>query len=205
MKKNLLRNKWLLFGGLGLLGLLLIGTRFLNKESRISILPKPTPTPLVRPTMIPLPEKVLDWQVYTQRQYGFSIYYPDEWDVVEKKQNPPDLAIKVYPKRWAGQQLPWATSANVTVDSSKLAKDEFEKFQKREKQAILDNKVENKNFAGENCFEVTSELPNTGGFGSEILCLKNNLVFRFQIFSYYPPKTEKELAEEILLTFRFLN
>ncbi|PJE68787.1 hypothetical protein COU96_02965 [Candidatus Shapirobacteria bacterium CG10_big_fil_rev_8_21_14_0_10_38_14] len=198
--------------GIVIAGLILLGLAVANWWVFVFNPQPPAPIPAV-PTVMPTPELLVtptpdataDWQIYTDRQYGFSIKYPQNWEIEKTNPNPPDLAVKVYPERWAGQQLPWATSANIIVDSSSQAKDEFGKLKNKEKRTILDNEVEEIVFAGNNCLEVTSKLPDAGGFGPQILCLKSNLVYQLQVFSLYPPKKEKELAEQILLTFSFLR
>ncbi len=182
-----------------------------NRQSPTPMPAVPTPTATPTPELLATPtsDATADWQIYTNRQYGFSVKYPQKWSLDETKPNPPDLAVKIYPDRWRGQQLPWATSANITVDSTQSARDEFNKFKNvdsiKEETAILDNKIEEIDFAGTKCLKITSRLPDVGGFGPQIICQNNNLVYHLQVFSFYPPKKEKELAEQILLRFSFLK
>lgn len=184
--------------------LLVVMLKYQSASASLTMLPTVAPTPVSESVMIEEDEAHVDWQVYTARDYGFSVKFPAGWETEETRAKPPDLAVKIYPSRWAGQQLPWANSANIIVDASKLARGEFEKVKAGQKPYNLDNEIKEVVFATEKCFEVTSKLPSTGGFGPETWCLKNGRVYKFQIFAYYKGQGEKELAEEILTTFKFL-
>jgi len=217
-----LAPRWLIFTGTIFLGIIVVSSLALTAiryqqqqkiQSRVKsvsqkavLIPTATPTVPSKPTATPtIVSRYLEWQLYTHRGFGFQIRYPEDWEFAEARSQPPDVHLRVYPSRWRGQQLPWATSANIKVDSSQHAKTEFEKLQNRQEDVIWDSKVETIDLAGVKCLRVTSQLPNTGGFGPETWCWQNNLVYKFQVFAYYPPKSEKDLAEEILQTFRFLK
>lgn len=210
LKQKKLPLKKVVVGSLILLVLIIVGRTILfvpRPTSKTAVVPTPLPSavPTLLADKLEEDEVTVDWQIYTQRQFNFSVKYPPEWEFVETESDPPDLAVKIYPERWRGQQLPWATSANITIDSSRSKKEEFNQLKGRKEEAVLDNQVEDVNFAGQACLQVTPKLPRTGGFGPRILCLKNNLVYQLQVFSYYLSRGEKELAEQILLTFKFLN
>ena len=162
----------------------------------ISEEPVVTPTPVSSlTTATPTPDLTADWQVYTSRQYGYSIKYPLDWRLDETYPEPPDSIVKIYSTRWK-HNFPWGMSLNITVDSSEPAREEPHTF---------DNEIEEVVFAGHDCLKVTTRLPKTGRFGPRTICLKNNLVYQVQTFSYFPSAQEKELVEVSILTFRFLR
>lgn len=189
---------------LGFLGLVIVvGLVFLvSKQPPLSKTSVATPTPEL--VMSPIPDFAEDWQIYTNRQYGYSVRYPQEWKVDETRPQPPDSIVKVYSSRWE-HYYPWGVSVNITVDSTDSTKKHFDKLHRREESVVSDNEIEEIIFAGVNCLKVTSKLPPVGGFGSQTLCLRNNFVYKIQTFVYSPSVEEKKLGEQVILTFRFLN
>lgn len=198
---------------LGILGLIIVtGLVFLVfkkawltpvfKSSFFSRTPAVTPTPEL--VVSPIPDFAASWQIYTNRRYGYSVKYPQEWKVDETNLNPPDLIVKICSPRWQ-HHYPWGASVNITVDSTESIRNHFDKLRIREESVASDNEIEDIIFAGTKCFRVTSKLPKAGGFGPQTLCLRNNYVYKIQTFVYSPSVEEKKLGEQIILTFRFLN
>ena len=181
-----------------------VGLVFLVLKHQLPLSGTPAVTPTPELTVSPIPDFAADWQIYTNRQYGYSVYYPQEWKLDETKPNPPDLMVKIYSPRWQ-HWYPWGVSVNITLDSSKATRDYFDKLSEREEPFVSDNKIEESIFAGVKCLKVTSKLPKAGGFGPETFCLRNNFVYKIQTFVYSPSTGEEELGDQILLTFRFLN
>lgn len=188
-----------------ILGLVfVVGLAFLvfKQQPPFSKAPTVTPTPELVVSLIP--DFAKDWQIYTNRQYGYSVRYPQEWKLDETKPSPPDSIVKIYSPRWQ-HNFPWGASVNITVDSTEATRRHFDKLRRREEPVALDNEIEEIVFAGVNCLKVTSKLPKVGGFGPQTLCLRNNLVYKIQTFVYSPSAEEKRLGEQIFETFRFLN
>ncbi|HUS59757.1 MAG TPA: hypothetical protein VMX76_00005 [Nevskiaceae bacterium] len=192
--------------GLGLLVLVVVaGLVFLVfKQPPVSRVPIAVPTFTPNLLVSPIPDFADDWQIYTNRQYSYSVCYPPEWQIDETRPQPPDSIVKVYSPRWE-HHYPWGVSVNITVDSADSARNHFDKLRSREESVVSDNEIEDITFAGISCLKVTSKLPKAGGFGSQTVCFKNNLVYQIQTFVYSPSAEEKELGEQVILTFRFLN
>lgn len=171
---------------------------------RSPFLGAPTVTPTPELVVSPIPDFAKDWQIYTNRQDGYSVRYPPGWQIDESRPQPPDLIVKIYSPRWQ-HNFPWGVSVNITVDSTESARRHFDKLRRREELVALDNEIEEIVFAGVNCLKVTSKLPKVGGFGPQTFCLRNNLVYKVQTFVYSPSVEEKRLGEQVFETFRFLN
>lgn len=190
---------------LSFLGLVIaVGLVFLVFKQQPPLSKTPVATPALELVVNPIPDFAVSWQIYTNRQYGYSVRYPPEWQIDETRPQPPDSIVKVYSPRWE-HHYPWGVSVNITVDSADSAKKHFNKLRSREKSVVSDNEIEDIIFAGINCLKVTSKLPKAGGFGPQTVCFKNNLVYQIQTFVYSPSVEEKKLGEQVFETFRFLN
>lgn len=190
---------------LSFLGLVIaVGLVFLVFKQPLPLSKTPVATPTPELVVSYIPAFAEDWQVYTNRQYGYSVRYPPEWQVDETRPQPPDSIVKIYSPRWK-HRFPWGVSVNITVDSSESTRNHFAKLRSREESVVSDNEIENIAFAEINCLKVTNKLPKAGGFGPQTVCFKNNLVYQIQTFVYSPSVEEKKLGEQIFGTFRFLN
>lgn len=183
----------IILGGGVIFALIIVGLRYQTSQKQVAFSQLPTEKAEQPPLQEEkLPVGLENWQIFINREYDFSFYYPTDWLVSQSQSPPSGLVIKVFPQRWQGQQEPWATSANIEVSSQ------------QEEVFSNDSEVEAIEFAGQSCQQVTSKLPQTGGFGPQIICIKNGLSYKLQVFAYYKTAGEPETAQQILETFRFL-
>ena len=84
------RSKGILWIGIALLVLALVGVGayFLgSRKTATTVTPEPVLTQIPTPT----PDSTANWKIYTTREYGYSVKYPPDWEVVEAKPpNTPD-------------------------------------------------------------------------------------------------------------------
>jgi len=73
-----------------------------------------TPTTAILPTPTPTPDETANWKTYTNEKYGFTLKYPPEWSIDDKKLNIINLG-PLSTKNHIGETIPEYVSSYIVL------------------------------------------------------------------------------------------